>query len=108
MPRSAEDELRPGAAADGMAQALAEADLRSPRIPVWSNVSAKPHEAGNTELLRQRLVEQIVQPVRWAESCRGLSADDTMEFHELAPGSVLRGLMRRIDRNIKVSSHDQP
>ena len=95
-------------AADGMAQALAEADLRSPRIPVWSNVSAKPHEAGNTELLRQRLVEQIVQPVRWSESCRGLSAGDTMEIHELAPGSVLRGLMRRIDRNIKVSSHDQP
>ena len=95
-------------AADGMAEALEAAEIRPPAIPVWSNVSAEPHEAGNLELLRRRLVEQIVAPVRWSESCRGLSASDTMQFHELAPGSVLRGLMRRIDRNIKVTSHDQP
>lgn len=95
-------------AADGMAAALAGADIGPPRIPVWSNVTARPHDAKNTELLRRRLVEQIVSPVQWAKTCQGLSAGDTMEFHELAPGSVLKGLMRRIDRTSKVTSHDQP
>ena len=30
------------------------------------------------------------------------------DWHELGPGSVLRGLMRRIDREVKVQSHDEP
>jgi len=60
------------------------------------------------ELLKRRLVEQIVSPVRWSGICQGLASGDTMEFHELAPGAVLKGLMRRIDRKAKVNSHDQP
>lgn len=95
-------------AADGMAEALAAVDLGAGRWPVWSNVTARPHDPGDKELLRQRLVEQIVRPVRWSESCQGIAADGTMQCLEMAPGSVLRGLMRRIDRNLKVISHDSP
>jgi len=95
-------------AADGMAQTLASVTLRPLQLPVWSNVTARLHEADNPELLRQRLVEQIVQPVRWSEACQALAAGDTMHCLEMAPGSVLRGLMRRIDRNVKVTSHDLP
>ncbi len=95
-------------AADGMAEALASVTLESLRLPVWSNVTARSHDPGNQELLRQRLVEQIVQPVRWSESCRALAAGGTMNCLEMAPGSVLRGLMRRIERNVKVTSHDTP
>ncbi len=96
------------AAADGMAEALQGADLRPLRMPVWSNVTARPHDAGNPELLKDLLVQQIVRPVRWAQTCLGLSQGGTIECHELAPGTVLRGLMRRNDRNMKVTSHDQP
>jgi len=95
-------------AADGMAQTLASVTLRPLQLPVWSNVTARLHEADNPELLRQRLVEQIVQPVRWSEACQALAAGDTMYCLEMAPGSVLRGLMRRIDRKVKVTSHDLP
>ncbi len=95
-------------AADGMAQALASATLAPLQLPVWSNVTARPHDTDNPELLRQRLVEQIVQPVRWSETCQALAAGDTMNCLEMAPGSVLRGLMRRIDRKVKVTSHDTP
>ena len=95
-------------AADAMAIALTKVDLRPPTVEVWSNVTAEPHEAGDMELLRRRLVEQIVSPVRWSQTCRGLPSGDTIEIHELAPGNVLRGLMRRIDRNKKVTNHDQP
>jgi [acyl-carrier-protein] S-malonyltransferase len=99
-------------AAERMAEALATADLRPLRVPVWSNVTAGRHDPENLELLRQRLVEQIVRPVLWAQSCLDLVSSGgygvDWTYHELAPGSVLRGLMRRIDREIKVVSHDEP
>jgi [acyl-carrier-protein] S-malonyltransferase len=104
-------------AADRMAAILSEASFQNPNIEVWSNVTARPHEAASSstklELIKQRLVEQIVRPVRWSETCQRLASSVSVayngcEFHELAPGSVLRGLMRRIDRNIKVVNHDQP
>lgn len=95
-------------AADGLADALARVALTPPSTVVWSNVTAQPHLAGDMELLRTRLVEQLVNPVRWSQSCEVLTARYTCEYHELAPGTVLRGLMRRIDRNRKVTSHDEP
>jgi len=101
-------------AADEMAKALASATIKTPNMPVYSNVTADVHPMKNagddaeTELLRQRLVEQIVQPVRWAESCQRMMTAGMMYFTELAPGTVLRGLMRRIDRTAEVNSHDEP
>jgi [acyl-carrier-protein] S-malonyltransferase len=95
-------------AARKMADALAAAELRPLAFDVWSNVTARPHEAGNAELLRQRLVEQIVSPVQWSQTCIGLVAAGDHAFHELAPGSVLKGLMRRIERQARVLSHDEP
>ena len=77
-------------------------------FPVWSNVTAEPHEKENPELLKERLVEQLVSPVKWAQSCLGMVERDEAEYHEMAPGTVLRGLMRRIERKIKVISHDEP
>ncbi len=96
-------------AADRMAEILGRVEMQPPTCPVWSNVTAARHDPENPELLRQRLVEQIVQPVRWAQGCAALAAEHAESaYHELAPGSVLRGLMRRIDRNVKVMSHDEP
>jgi [acyl-carrier-protein] S-malonyltransferase len=95
-------------AADGMRQALQAVIFHPPQAPVWANVTARPHDPQDMELLKQRLVEQIVSPVRWSETCQGLAGEGRIELHELAPGSVLRGLMRRIDRKAKVISHDQP
>ena len=106
-------------AADRMTEALSAATFQRPNIEVWSNVTAQPHDPGDLELIKKRLVEQIVSPVRWSQTCAGLASSgcnaassgilksDT-PWHELAPGSVLRGLMRRIDRNTKVISHDEP
>jgi [acyl-carrier-protein] S-malonyltransferase len=95
-------------AAQGLAQALKSLQFSPPRVPVWANVTARPHDPDDPELLRKRLVEQIVSPVRWAQTCVGMISQGLLEHHELAPGSVLRGLMRRIDRNAKVTSHDEP
>lgn len=100
-------------AADAMGEVLAKTAIAPLSCEAWSNVTAAPHEANNPDLLRQRLVEQLVSPVRWSQSCLALlsamSADGTRAtaaFHELAPGSVLKGLMRRIDKTCEVIPHD--
>lgn len=95
-------------AADRMAEVLDAAGIRGPEVPTWSNVTGEAHDPGNVELLRQRLVQQITSPVRWAQGCLLLPSGDSIGYHELAPGTVLKGLMRRIDRTRKVTSHDQP
>ena len=96
-------------AADQMADALAKTDFAPPRVPVWANVMAQPHHPDDMEQMRNLLVQQIVSPVRWAETCRALADQTgTMSWIELAPGTVLRGLMRRIERSIKVINHDAP
>jgi len=58
-----------------------------PTIPVISNVTARPHDAAR---LRQRMVEQITAPVRWAESLRYLLAKglDIGDFEEIGPQGV--------------------
>ncbi|NLF09445.1 MAG: [acyl-carrier-protein] S-malonyltransferase, partial [Pirellulaceae bacterium] len=80
------------------AEVLAEVPMRKPRIPVISNVDAKPHD--DPEEIRQILVRQILQPVRWEESMRYLISQGIDQFYEVGPGRVLRGLLRRIDRNV--------
>ena len=94
-------------AAEGLAKVLESVDLRAPSVPVWSNVTAQPHSS-DSSTIRANLVAQLTSPVRWAESCQNFPAAGTIEFHESAPGTVLRGLMRRIDRERKVTSHDEP
>ncbi len=60
------------------------------------------------ESIRSGLGSQLTSPVRWAQSCQWMAANVKGEYHELAPGVTLAGLMRRIDRNVKVNSHDKP
>lgn len=116
-------------AAERLEAALRRTSLREPRCPVLSNVTARPHapEPGATgttpiaDTIRRRLVEQLTSPVQWEGCCRWLiermSADSGTApgsggswegFAELAPGKTLAGLMRRIDRGVKVTSHDEP
>lgn len=101
-------------AADRLAAALEKTDIEPPNCPVVSNVTARPHGSGPDadvdiiDGIRRRLIEQLTAPVRWEQSCRWLAENVAGEYHELAPGKVLAGLMRRIERSVKVTSHDQP
>lgn len=100
-------------AADAMAEALAKVAWSPLKMDVWSNVTAAPHDRNDTVTLKKLLVSQIVSPVRWSQSMAALIASlagaaERPAFHELAPGSVLKGLMRRIDKSCEVTSHDSP
>lgn len=94
-------------AADRLAAALEEATWQTPSVPVVSNVTARPHESDPASI-RKGLVAQLTSPVRWAESMTWMAANVPGQYVELAPNKVLAGLMRRIDRNIKVQNHSEP
>ncbi|MFZ4575364.1 MAG: ACP S-malonyltransferase [Phycisphaerales bacterium] len=99
-------------AAARLAEGLAQTPLRAPRCPVISNVTAAAHQEQSgqsiADTIRLRLVEQLTSPVRWAQSCAFLAANFKHDFQELAPGKTLMGLMRRIDKTIKVNTNDAP
>ena len=85
-----------GSAVERLAAALADVPMRKPRIPVVSNVDARPHE--DPEELRQLLIRQVVSPVLWEDSMRYLLGEGFDQFYEIGAGRVLRGLLKRIDR----------
>jgi [acyl-carrier-protein] S-malonyltransferase len=96
-------------AADRLADALAKTSIRTPRCPVYANVTGEPHD-DDPQMIRKRLIEQLTSPVRWAQSCAAIATAHagTADFHELAPGRTLAGLYRRIDKTVKVTPHEEP
>lgn len=98
-------------AADRLKAALDKVNWSRPRLTVLSNVTAQPHDAGDINAIKHRLVEQLTKPVRWSDCVKHLLAHPpggSSRFVELAPNKVLSGLMRRIDRNVKVENFAEP
>jgi [acyl-carrier-protein] S-malonyltransferase len=85
-----------------LAAALAEVPLRKPRVPVWSNVDARPH--AEPEEIRRLLVRQVLSPVQWEQTVRNLMADGFDKFYEIGPGRVLAGLLKRVQRQVDVTN----
>ena len=90
--------MRP--ARERMAELLEAAGFADAAIPVVTNVDAEPVTRG--ALLRDALVRQVDSPVRWVESVRRLAAEGVDSGLEVGPGNVLAGLVRRIERGIRV------
>ncbi len=86
-----------------LAEALAAVEVRSPRIPVYSNVSAVAHP-DDPDAIRRALAEQVTTGVRWEESIRRMLADGFDTFYEIGPGRVLTGLLKRINRKVPCTS----
>ena len=84
---------------DRVKAALGRVTMYRPRVPVWSNVDAKPHT--DPDEIRGLLVRQVVEPVRMEESLRGLLAAGCDKFVEVGPGRVLAGLVKRVNRKIE-------
>lgn len=85
-----------------LAEVLTRVEVKAPRIPVYSNVDASPHD--DPEAIRQILVTQVLKGVRWDESMRRMIADGFDTFYEIGPGRVLTGLLKRIDRKTPCTS----
>jgi len=68
-------------------------------VPVITNVDAQAVRIGDK--VRDSLVRQVSQPVRWLESVEFLISQGVKTFIEIGPGKVLSGLVRQIDRNVQ-------
>ncbi|SFR04818.1 ACP S-malonyltransferase [Poseidonocella sedimentorum] len=82
-------------AAEAMAAALAEADIRAPLVPVVANVLARP--ISDPAEIKARLVEQVTGRVRWRESVAWMAGEGGVtEIWEIGAGKALTGMVRRI------------
>jgi [acyl-carrier-protein] S-malonyltransferase len=80
-------------AARVMADALANAPMRPPSVPVFANVRAAP--LSDPAEIRKALVAQVTGTVRWRESVLAMAAQGVQVFCELGAGKVLSGLVKR-------------
>lgn len=88
-------------AVERLSAALAAAEFRPPRIPVVSNVDARPHT--DPDEIRGLLARQVVGVVEWSASMAYILSTGVRSAWEVGPGRVLRGLMKRIDRGVACS-----
>jgi [acyl-carrier-protein] S-malonyltransferase len=93
-------------AEDRLAPELRALKTSAPRIPVVANVDAQPKQDGAAAI--EALVRQVSAPVRWEDVVRRLIADGARTFVELGPGTVLAGLIKKIDRSVSVVSIESP
>jgi [acyl-carrier-protein] S-malonyltransferase len=85
-------------AADVMAQALADVEIKAPALPLVANVTAQAET--DPARLRALLVEQVTGAVRWRESVLWLKDQGIDELVECGAGKVLSGLAKRIDHSV--------
>ncbi len=90
-------------AREKMAPLLLGTAFADARLPVVTNVDAAPATAGAA--LSDALVRQIDSPVRWVETIQFLARRGVDRALEIGPGNVLAGLVRRIEKGIKVEGH---
>jgi [acyl-carrier-protein] S-malonyltransferase len=77
-----------------------------PSVPVVANVDAEPKRTAAASI--DALIRQVSSPVRWEEVVRRLIAEGVTTCIELGPGSVLAGLIKKIDRGVTVASIEDP
>ncbi|HTI40148.1 MAG TPA: ACP S-malonyltransferase [Vicinamibacterales bacterium] len=89
-------------AEERLAPELRALETHTPGIPVIANVDAEPKRTAAEAI--EALVRQVSSPVRWEDVVRRLAAEGVTTCIELGPGSVLAGLIKKIDRTIRVFS----
>ncbi|KAJ1460554.1 acyl transferase/acyl hydrolase/lysophospholipase [Pelagophyceae sp. CCMP2097] len=87
-------------AVEALAAALSTTTVSAPRIPVVSNVDAKPHS--DPAVIKELLAAQVTSPVLWEESCNNLLANGYETGYELGPGKVIAGIFKRISKEAEV------
>jgi [acyl-carrier-protein] S-malonyltransferase len=89
-------------AEERLAPELRALAVKDPQIPVVANVDAEPKRDAQSSI--EALIRQISAPVRWNDVVGRLIAEGVTQFLELGPGSVLAGLIKKIDRSVTVVS----
>lgn len=93
-------------AADAMAEALANTEIKAPAVPVVSNVLASPVTEATD--IAKRLVEQVTGTVRWRESVLYMAENGITDVYEIGSGKVLAGLVKRTAKTLNSASIGTP
>ena len=83
-------------------KAISEAPFQTPVCPIYQNVDAKPYT--DPAQIKANLIAQLTAPVRWTYIVKNMLADGVTEFTELGPGTVLQGLIRKVNPEAVVES----
>ena len=87
-------------AAEELKAAILKTEFQKPFCPIYQNVSASAEN--NPDIIRENLLTQLTNPVRWTQSVQHMMADGDTVFYECGPGDVLKGLLRKINPTIQV------
>jgi [acyl-carrier-protein] S-malonyltransferase len=87
-------------AVDGMAEIIATLSFNQLTIPIIGNTTAQP--LTTVESIKEELLRQLCNCVQWQRSVEYMVSDGVSTLIELGPGRVLAGLIKRIDRNVKI------
>ena len=83
-------------------EAIRSTHFNKPVCPVYQNVNANPSTDPDT--IRKNLVRQLTSPVRWTQTILNMIAGGATSFTEVGPGSVLQGLIKKVNRDIPTDS----
>lgn len=85
-----------------LAQAINETSFSSPICPIYQNVSAK--SVTEPEMIKNNLISQLTSPVMWTQIMINMIADGATTFVEVGPGTVLQGLVKKVNNDIEAYS----
>ncbi len=81
-----------------LAEAINSTNFSTPGCPVYQNVNASAVTDPN--VIKENLIAQLTAPVRWTQTVKNMIADGCTSFTEVGPGSVLQGLVKKVDRSM--------
>ena len=84
-----------------LSEAIESTSFSTPVCPVYQNVTTKGET--DPEVIKKNLIAQLTSPVKWTQSVQNMIGDGATEFVEFGPGSVLQGLISKIDKSAAVS-----
>jgi [acyl-carrier-protein] S-malonyltransferase len=82
--------------------AIVNTEIKAPICPVYQNIDAKPYT--DPAMIKHNLIAQLTGPVRWTQTVKHMLEDGATSFTEVGPGSVLQGLVKKVDRHIPTES----
>ena len=85
-----------------LAEAINNTNFNTPVCPVYQNVDAKPYSA--PAQIKENLIKQLTSPVKWTYIMQNMIADGMTSYTEVGPGTVLQGLLKKVDRQIPAQS----
>jgi len=83
-----------------LAKAIEATRYSNPLCPVYQNVDALPHTTADE--LQRNSIAQLTQPVRWTATVQNMIANGATDFYEFGPGEVLRGLIKKINKEVTI------